>query len=88
MHETRNRCAIETSSGVPTRKLCFESKIVFRLHGGVGKLGKKKKIWPRSPINVQNQENQLFLEPKMRSPLEVSTICTTGVMFSVHGDSV
>ena len=27
----------------------------------------------------------LFLEPKMRFPLEVSTI---GVMFSVHGDSV
>ena len=27
----------------------------------------------------------LFLEPKMRSPLEVSAI---GVMFSVHGDSV
>ena len=27
----------------------------------------------------------LFLEPKMRSPLEVSSM---GVMFSVHGDSV
>ena len=40
----------------------------------------------RDPLlkNARNVIN-LFLEPKMRSPLEVSTI---GVMFSVHGDSV
>ena len=34
--------------------------------------------------NIQNCDKSFF-DPKMRSPLEVSV---TGVMFSVHGDSV
>ena len=37
------------------------------------------------PAKTSRVVINLFLEPKMRSPLEVSTI---GVMFSVHGDSV
>ena len=38
----------------------------------------------RDPLlNVRNVIN-LFLEPKMRSPLDVSTI---GVIFGTHGDS-
>jgi len=38
-----------------------------------------------SPAKTSRIVINLFLEPKMRSPLEVSTI---GVVFSVHGDSV
>ena len=37
------------------------------------------------PAKTSRVVINLFLEPKMRSPLEVSTI---GVMFSVHGDPV